>query len=135
MNLKLLSACCAAVLLFGCAVQKEWNVVNGSRSDGTVTLAYEYGLFETPQEDMAQGGQAAQTACTNWGYANATPMAATRQCEQANGYGNCVRWLVSRRYQCTGQPDAKSVVAVPLPLPAAPPVGSESPHTQDVKSL
>ena len=110
MNWNLLLACSVALLLTGCTVQKQFEAVNGSRSDGIVTLAYEYnGIFEQPQEDMAQGGQLAASTCANWGYTNASPLAPTRNCQQTNELGTCLRWKVTRNYQCTGQPEAKSL--------------------------
>ena len=46
---KLALCCCAvAVTLAGCAVNKDWVAAGGSRADGTVKLAYEYGEFQKP---------------------------------------------------------------------------------------
>ena len=90
------------LLLQGCAVTKQLVPTGGSRADGTVTLAFEYGIFEVPQLDAQQGLDAAKQRCAAWGYENATPFGGTQQqCINANNSG-CVRWLVSITYQCTG---------------------------------
>lgn len=92
--------------LSACAVQKTWVPTGGSRGDGTVTLSYEYGLFETPQVDQAQGIQAAKERCAAWGYKDADPFGGTTsQCNQTSGTGSCNRWLVSAVYQCIGRDD------------------------------
>ena len=39
------------LVLSGCAVQKQLVPTGGSRSDGTVKLAYEYGAFEQGLEE------------------------------------------------------------------------------------
>ena len=40
-----------AVCVVGCAVTKIPVPTGGSRSDGTVQLSYEYGLFQVPKVD------------------------------------------------------------------------------------
>ena len=99
---------CAIVLFAsGCAVQKDLVPTGGSRADGTVNLSYEYGMFEHPEVNMAQGESAAQQRCAAWGYTGAEPFGgALTKCEAVNGYGNCVRRLVTVTYQCTGTPSA-----------------------------
>lgn len=47
----------AGAMLAGCTVQKNLVPVGGSRSDGTVILAYEVGLYEKAQLDHAAGAQ------------------------------------------------------------------------------
>jgi hypothetical protein len=94
----------AAILaLAACAVNKTLVPVGGSRSDGTVKLAYEFGLFEKPRVDGAAALQAATARCQAWGYTSAEPFGgAVTQCQQTNGYGNCLRTLVTIEYQCGG---------------------------------
>ena len=41
----------ALLLLQGCAVNKQLVPTGGSRADGTVTLAFEYGIFDAPRLD------------------------------------------------------------------------------------
>ncbi len=96
-----------ALLTAGCAVQKDWTAIGGSRNDGTVTMAYEYGMFEAPKVDDYQGASAAAAICAGWGYGGAQGFpGATQTCLAVNGYGNCVRSQVRRQFQCLGSPDA-----------------------------
>src|SRR5271154_4429873 len=91
--------------LGGCATTEEFVATGGSRADGTVNLEYEYGMFQSPREDSDQGVTLAASTCAGWGYSGSQPFGGeTQQCEAVNGYGNCVRWLVTRRYQCLGSP-------------------------------
>ena len=70
----------AVILVAGCATQKELVPTGGSRADGVVYL---------------------------WGYAGAQPFGGQNsKCEAVNGYGDCVRFLVTMTYQCTGTPPA-----------------------------
>jgi hypothetical protein len=95
-----------AVLFSGCAVQKTMEATGGSRADGTVKLSYEFGMFQVPKIDMAQGTQAAARRCTSWGYTGAEPFGG--QTKTCNGYGggSCNSWLVTVEFQCTGTPVA-----------------------------
>ena len=95
----------ALALAASCSVQKQWTAVGGSRADGTITMAYEYGWLQAPQVDDSQGEQAAGAACTNWGYAAAQAFPGGEQlCEARNGYGNCIQFLVKKNFQCLGAP-------------------------------
>lgn len=94
------------LVLSGCAVQKQLVPTGGSRSDGTVKLAYEYGAFEQPKVDAAQGLAAAKQRCAAWGYTDADPFGgATRTCNSFSSSG-CNRYMVTMEYQCTGKPEA-----------------------------
>jgi YecR-like lipoprotein len=87
--------------LSGCATQKTLVPTGGSKSDGTVDLAYEVGLFEEPIVDSMQGLNAAKERCKAWGYKNAESFGGSKSdCQQFNGYGNCVRQIVTITYQC-----------------------------------
>lgn len=118
-------ACSLASLicLAGCAAQKEWAATGGSRADGTVELAFEYGMFEKPEISNAQGVELATSTCAGWGYTASQAFGGTMsKCEAANAYGNCLRTLVTRKYQCLGAPGvsvAPQRVSVALP-PAQP---------------
>lgn len=104
---KLVLIVMAIGLAAGCAVQKEWTAVGGSRADGTVTMAYEYGMFQSPHVDDAEGAQAAGASCANWGYTMAQPFGGVlRTCEARDGYGNCTQFLVQKKFQCLGAPDS-----------------------------
>jgi YecR-like lipoprotein len=93
------------VCFTGCSVQKQWTAMGGSRADGTVDLSYEYGGLQQPQIDEAQGVDLAATTCGGWGYSSSQPFGGTlSRCEEVNGYGMCLRYLVTRKYQCLGAP-------------------------------
>jgi hypothetical protein len=93
----------AALALSGCAVQKEMVPTGGSRSDGTVELSYEFGMFETPKVDSAQGAATASQRCRAWGYTDAEAFGGSKShCQAFNGYGNCLKTLVTVQYQCIG---------------------------------
>ena len=91
----------AMIFQSGCATQKQWMAVGGSRSDGTIKLAYEYGEFEVPTFIPGQDYNLALRKCQVWGYSGTEPFGSRmRQCIASNQYG-CVRWRVSTEYQCT----------------------------------
>jgi hypothetical protein len=96
----------AALIVAGCAVQKELVPTGGSRADGTVNLSFEYGAFEKPQIDKDKAVATATQRCAAWGYKGAEPFGgAITKCEAANAYG-CIQTLVTVTYQCTGTPTA-----------------------------
>lgn len=101
MKLRVL-ALAALVGLAGCATVKTWQATGGSRSDGTVKLSYEYGMFESPT--LSDDGVAIATErCKVWGYTGAEPFGGQTQiCNQFSSSG-CMSWLVTKEFQCTGQ--------------------------------
>lgn len=115
-------ACSLASLicLAGCAAQKEWAATGGSRADGTVELAFEYGMFEKPEVSDAQGVELAASTCAGRGYTASQAFGGTMsKCEAANAYGNCLRTLVTRKYQCLGAPGV-SVAPQRVPVVLSP---------------
>ena len=89
----------------GCTSVKTLQATGGSRADGVVELSYEYGMFEKPQVNWEQGLVTATERCKAWGYQSAEPFGgSTSQCQAYDGYGNCVRYLVTVKYQCIGSP-------------------------------
>jgi len=97
----------SAALMSGCVSQKELVSTGGSRADGTVNLSFEYGMFEKPQVDWNQASNEAAQRCAAWGYTGAERFGGNQQkCESVNGYGDCLQWLVTVTYQCTGTPPA-----------------------------
>lgn len=92
-----------AIACSGCATPKIWSATGGSRSDGVVRLAYEFGEFEKPQLDEAQAVRLASERCGSWGYQGAEAFGGTtQQCNQSGGLGGCARWIVTKEYQCVG---------------------------------
>jgi hypothetical protein len=94
----------AAFLLLGCSSVKTLQATGGSRADGVVDLSYEYGLFESPVVQWEDGAILASNRCKAWGYTNAEPFGGTtEQCMRVSNSGNCLRTLVTAKYQCTGE--------------------------------
>ena len=92
------------IMLHGCAVNKSMVPTGGSRADGTVKMAFEYGAFEVPKVDSQQGQIAAKQRCAAWGYSDAEAFgSSTRACTSSSG-GTCNIWRVTTEYQCTGTP-------------------------------
>lgn len=96
----------ALLALGGCATTKQWVATGGSRSDGTIKLSFEYNMFEKPQLDNQQGLALAIHKCSAWGYSGAEAFGGSEsKCEQMNGYGSCIAWMVTATFQCTGNPE------------------------------
>ena len=119
----------SSICLAGCTVQKEWTATGGSRADGTVELAFEYGAFQKPEVNDAQGVDLAASMCSGWGYTGSQPFAPMSKCEAVNGYGNCIRFLVTRQYQCLGAPGS------PTAPPAVPVAANPAPVAANSASL
>ena len=101
-NLSIASAV-IVFLITGCAATpKNWSATGGSRSDGTVKLSYEYGLFEVPQVSEQEAIYLAKKRCSSWGYKDTEAFGGvTTVCNQSSG-GDCMKWLVTKEYQCVG---------------------------------
>ena len=102
MNKKILTIAIFPLLaLNACATQKTLIPTGGSKADGIVSLSYEVGMFEQPIVDYSQGVQAAIQRCEAWGYSDAEAFGGQEsRCQAYNGYGNCVRQMVTVKYQC-----------------------------------
>lgn len=101
--MKKIALALSALLLVGaCATAKTWQATGGSRSDGTVRLSYQFGMFEAPQL-TDDGAALAIERCKVWGYTGATAFGGvTTQCTQT-GESGCMLTLVTKEFQCTGQ--------------------------------
>jgi hypothetical protein len=94
----------ALVLSASCATPKQYGAIGGSRSDGTVQLAYQYGGLEKPVVDSQQAVQLARSKCRAWGYEDAEAFGTeVTKCTASNQYG-CTQWLVTSEFQCLGGP-------------------------------
>ena len=92
-----------AAILSGCATPKNWIPYSGSKSDGMVKLAFDYGGFEKPEIQPGQANQVAGIKCRAWGYTGAENFGGiTTQCLAWNQYG-CIRQRVMTEFQCTGK--------------------------------
>lgn len=101
------------LITFGCATNVVPVATGGSRSDATVQLSYEYGLFQQPVVDTEQAQASALQRCRVWGYSGADAFGGQRStCEEFSNLG-CTRTLVTVEYQCTG-----TGVGQPTPVPA-----------------
>lgn len=77
--------------------------VGGSRADGTVVEAFQFGAFDKPVVDWATADADAKERCHAWGYTNAERFAGLQKiCQERNGYGMCMQTEVHVTYQCTG---------------------------------
>lgn len=97
-----------ALALSACTVPKQAVPVTGSRSDGTVEMAVEWGAFETPQINWEQARMEAAAKCQVWGYKNAEAFGAERrQCVMMTPDGICATWRATVNFQCiTDKPPA-----------------------------
>ena len=92
----------AALTWIACAAAKYPQPIGGSRADGTVQLAYEYGAFENPQVDWESANRLATEKCAAWGYSAAESFGGgVRECTYADQNG-CWQYFVTITYQCTG---------------------------------
>ena len=90
------------LLLSSCASIKTPMPINGSKADGTVTLAYGYGAFESPVIDWDRAGIEAQNRCTAWGYHHATRFGLGQSsCRSYDPNYGCMRTEVNVVYQCS----------------------------------
>lgn len=116
----------AAALTTGCAVKKDFYATGGSRADGTVDMAYDFAQFEQPVVNPSQAQSIAQQKCTVWGYREAEAFGGkTTNCNQRDGWGNCVAGQVVIKYQCIGDLGATTPERVTqVSSTAAPSAGS-----------
>jgi len=97
------------VALGGCATTKDWAVAGGSRADGVVELSHQSWMLQTAHEDEAHGAGLANFTCSEWGYAGARPSGGeTEICNKETPLGQCIGWLVTRKYKCLGSPVQES---------------------------
>lgn len=106
----LLLAIIASLLISSCTSTKYLAISDGSRSDGTLTMMYEYGAFEKPVVQWEAAKKSAVQKCQSWGYSGAEFFdVGTSECIGYNGYGNCIRWRVIYKCQCTTEPNPQTV--------------------------
>ena len=108
----LLGAAVAAVA--GCATVSQMTATGGSRSDGIVRLSFEAGMFDKVAIDERTALDTARRRCSVWGYNDAEAFGGiTRQC-QAMGSMGCLRWFVTKEYQCTSSARVGSIGVSPM---------------------
>lgn len=118
---KLLLLVMMAVVVTGCSSRKDFYATGGSRSDGSIDMAYDFKPFETPVVDYKQAESIANSKCAVWGYNRAEPFGGkTQNCQVRDGWGNCTTGQMIVKYQCIGnitpasQPTASSLATVPV---------------------
>lgn len=102
MKMKTTLVLSAAVLFLvsGCAAKKNWGASGGSKADGTVKLAYTYGMFEVPEVDDAEALQIATQRCKSWGYSKAVAFDfENSRCQKMSSSG-CTQTIVTKEFQC-----------------------------------
>lgn len=96
-------ALCIALLsmMAGCAVQKEWVAIGGSKADGVVRLAYDDLPGQYAQVSETQAIRTAAARCGSWGFSGAEAFGGvTSQCVDG---ARCKTRQVIKEYQCTGE--------------------------------
>lgn len=110
---RLIITLAAAATLAGCATPKNFYAVGGSRADGTIDMAYDFAQFEKPVVNHQQAQTIAKSKCGVWGYKMAESFGGqTINCQQRDGWGNCVAGQIVIKYQCQGNLDAPAAAAV-----------------------
>ena len=83
-----------------CSV-KVPQATGGSRADGVIEMTYQHGSLQKPEVDWAKTRSDAAERCKAWGFDAAEVFGgSTNQCIRKNGYGSCIVWQVSKKYQC-----------------------------------
>jgi hypothetical protein len=89
------------IALAACSVNKVPFSTGGSRSDGTVEMAYTFGAFESPKVDWNAAQIEADQRCGAWGYKSAERFGGEKRiCQFTDANGICATWQVSMNYQC-----------------------------------
>lgn len=71
-----------------------------------VNMGYEVGVFEKPEVRWDQAQLKAMNRCRAWGYSDAQRFGGVqKQCLAYNGYGSCMRMMITVPYQCLGDGD------------------------------
>lgn len=89
------------LLVVACATRTVTPMpTSGSKADGTVTLSYERGLFDSIVVDNDGAEVQAKERCKAWGYSDAEKFSGWQnQCVQYGSYG-CMREIIHINYQC-----------------------------------
>ena len=92
-----------SMILCSCEVTKYLTITDGSKSDASITMAYEYSMYDKPVVQWDDGLQKASERCKVWGYDGAEWFGGgEKKCLAYNGYGNCIKWQARHVAQCTG---------------------------------
>lgn len=101
---KLIAITLCTLILSGCATKKELTPIGGSKSDGTIKMAYEYSWIESPTVDFNAAKALAAKKCIMWGYEGAESFGGqTSTCLKKREGGGCDLTKVTVEYQCFGE--------------------------------
>lgn len=90
-----------ALSISACAITLAPTPIGGSKADGTIHLAYEFGAFQVPKIDWGAANQRAADRCRAWGYRSAESFGGgMKQCTMPDPNIGCARWRVTVTYQC-----------------------------------
>ena len=86
----------------GCKVNIVPDIIDGSKSDAVLVLAYEYNQGVKPSVNWDLATENARKRCQDWGYANAKLFdTAKEECISKEwDQESCLRWRVTLRCQC-----------------------------------
>ena len=96
----LLIAIVLIILNVSCKVQVYPSIVDGSKSDGTLTATYYYESLTTPIVHWEEAKIKALEKCKAWGYRDFDFFDGISQCVKQDTYGNCVTYQVIYKCQC-----------------------------------
>lgn len=91
----------ALSMLASCVVKKELQIVDGSKSDGTLTLAYEIKGHKKAKVNTELAKAQALHHCKQWGYSNVEMFAPMKRCIESNRYNQCIKYQITYKCQCT----------------------------------
>lgn len=92
--------------LAGCTgtnpVERDWVATGGSKADGIIRLAIEYGELDKPIVSEEQALKVAVEGCEMWGYTSARAFGGVlTQCTGSIGlWTSCSRYIMTKEYQC-----------------------------------
>lgn len=86
--------------LSSCTVKKRLEIVDGSKADGTLTMAYTIKANQKAKFILEEARQEAVVKCKQWGYSDAEIFTAgMRECIDYRQL-QCVRYMVKYKCQC-----------------------------------
>jgi hypothetical protein len=88
------------IVLTGCQTVTEVFVTDGSKSEGTVTLSYDYGLLDKVEINQGKANKKALKRCIGWGYGGIEAFDGLKSCIDRGIYGDCYAYRVTVKYQC-----------------------------------
>jgi hypothetical protein len=91
----------------GCVITKTLVPIEANRADGTITLAYEYGTFQNPKVNFAEGVDTVTAKCVEWGFVDVrrTSELITECIRDDILGGPCKVFRDKVTYQCTRTPE------------------------------